>query len=739
MSLTDEQLMLLEQITYIKDRGKVEEVAGVQLNFKKGDSVRTILSKFDKKALDNLRNSNGELGGAIEGKEWAGIIEAMQNDKDIANLVLDDVQIKQRPVTITKLPWGGIRKDGPALEAYAFKPPGESNQRIVTYKGTNDLFEWANNPRGIYQSETIDQKGAENYLNRYIAGNKDLDITVVGHSNGGNKAMHVAINVPQVVRAVAMDGQGFGIKYLEDHQQEMHANGHKITAYNAEGDFVSPLLNYQEGGLVKELINELLNQQEGIKQVYVKGFNVNGPFQNHCSNALLKTDEHGNLLQGKDGNYVKVEVDRPLLSVPFFIHSISKVTNYFCPKAKANFGEALAYVLPIVFNEELSFVQQYDNIKGSVMIFVLKEMLASTDPIRNIKRLKDLLFCMSYTVDRVVKDFIITTAEIVEVFATMLGEFIDESIDMVHESLIKVHDAVAKAVDSTLKAFKASVSFVSRNLYELYKDAREKLETLYKGAVIAIKLVKTTTFKLAEHIYKEAKDFVVNAYHKSKETINDIIVASTDVFIRFAEGTMKLLHNAIAIGKEYVAHLHDNIVDVVDSTIEGIRRSSIDLSRYLYQSFVAARDQLVSFYSSVFMMARITSDRVATALAEAGGEIKDFTIETYNTLIGIANSMKDGLTAHGRAAGFTVNSIINVVGLSAKYVSRLFLYETERALNNTTKELSRVSEDCKTNIDRVFNQINEIDSEASRELQSIREKINNITSVVNNISCGIGG
>ncbi len=79
MALSDKQLMLLEQLTYMdKD---LFDAADAKNSFIKGQTVETILESLNGIALNNLRNSDKVFGGKIDGKEWAGIIEVCQTHR----------------------------------------------------------------------------------------------------------------------------------------------------------------------------------------------------------------------------------------------------------------------------------------------------------------------------------------------------------------------------------------------------------------------------------------------------------------------------------------------------------------------------------------------------------------------------------------------------------------------------------------------------------------------------------
>ena len=88
MYLTDEQLMLLEQLTYLTD--DVADAAGVLLG--PYDSVEDLLQQFDEEALQKLEDS-GKTFNYTGAEKWAAIIRQIKNDADLYSLDIVDKEI----------------------------------------------------------------------------------------------------------------------------------------------------------------------------------------------------------------------------------------------------------------------------------------------------------------------------------------------------------------------------------------------------------------------------------------------------------------------------------------------------------------------------------------------------------------------------------------------------------------------------------------------------------------------
>ena len=70
------------------------------------------------------------------------------------------------------------------------------------------------------------------------------ELTVTGHSKGGNKAMFVTILCNNVIRCVSFDGEGFSKEFLSDNNKiaSILERSSLITNYSLSSDFVHILL-----------------------------------------------------------------------------------------------------------------------------------------------------------------------------------------------------------------------------------------------------------------------------------------------------------------------------------------------------------------------------------------------------------------------------------------------------------------------------------------------------------------
>ncbi|MCD7804387.1 MAG: DUF2974 domain-containing protein [Oscillospiraceae bacterium] len=264
MNFSDTDLMILEQLTYLNgDACKLANVTATQVT---GETIGERLSVFTEGALKTLEDSGSE------GQQWAAIIRYIQGNEEMCALVQGERFTDGEGNTL----------------ATAYYNPQDPDSAIVTFNGTSTAENWYDNGTGLGVSDTDTQTAALEYVNSLPYDN----ISVVGHSKGGNLAQYVTITSDKVDRCVSMDGQGFSQEFIDKYWAEINLNGDKITNYSLSTDFV----------------HILLYPIPNAKQDYCTGDRVDNPVENHYSNSffqyetvtvdgeeitVLKTDENG--------------------------------------------------------------------------------------------------------------------------------------------------------------------------------------------------------------------------------------------------------------------------------------------------------------------------------------------------------------------------------------------------------------------------------------------------------------
>lgn len=323
MYLNDSEMMLLEQLAYLNDN--VYKASGVS-KISAPKTIEEMLSVFTDEALEELENNpkyNPKSNEFIQASEWAATIRAIKQSN------LKDLEIKDAFV------------DSGNTLALCFCDPNDSNSAYVAFKGTTGGTEWYDNAEGLYQTDTECQKDAL----RYIESLPYNDITVVGHSKGGNKAMYVAILSDKVNRCIAMDGQGFSKEFLEKYWAEIEQKGSIITNYSLNDDYV----------------HILLSQIPNSKQVYCEGYNdaneYNG-LDNHSPNSYFeyeKVDGKAQVKYDKNKN-PKITETSENVGLTYLAGFTTFINNTMPKKDKEKISDYVGIILALALGSGKTFI-----------------------------------------------------------------------------------------------------------------------------------------------------------------------------------------------------------------------------------------------------------------------------------------------------------------------------------------------------------------------------------------------
>lgn len=258
MALTTEQLALINNLMYANPDSGLP-IAPIS-NYE-NKTVREWLNTFDSARIDGDR----DYGSFITGEEWQNIMDAVRSDETLMEMSIADVHVDNSP-------------DGGNGRSAVFVSESSSDA-VVVFKGTESAAEWADNFDGGNMTDTPHQRNAlEWYQQAYEqCGLDSYDVTVTGHSKGGNKSKYITVMDDTVDHCVSFDGQGFSDRFMEQYADRIAGRQDLIENHNVDYDYVNPLLNdigattYYEGH----------NQGSG------------GFLENHCPNAFFEFREDG--------------------------------------------------------------------------------------------------------------------------------------------------------------------------------------------------------------------------------------------------------------------------------------------------------------------------------------------------------------------------------------------------------------------------------------------------------------
>lgn len=341
MTLSNEQLMLLEQLTYLNSAvakaaaGGDSSQAAAYEGVTSSESVEVLLSYFDADKLKNLEEA-GDISDT-QGSEWAAIIRAIQDDEQLMSLNVVDAIVCENGKT----------------NLICFEDPAEPSKAIVAFRGTLDAEEWVDNTEGAIVTDTDDQIAALNY----IEGLSYDDITVVGHSKGGNKAQYVALLSDKVTRCVSMDGQGFSQEFYEKYWAEVEEKADIITNISVNIDYV----------------HAILFPVPGSTQLYCEGGGIEDVRENHAQNSFFQytTNSDGESVISYDESGALVVYTEENVAITELHEFISFLMNVMDDEDKEQVIEMLELVLYVTMGGETLSIDGVTYDKENVMDLIM--------------------------------------------------------------------------------------------------------------------------------------------------------------------------------------------------------------------------------------------------------------------------------------------------------------------------------------------------------------------------------
>ncbi|MBR3357629.1 MAG: DUF2974 domain-containing protein [Solobacterium sp.] len=271
MSLSVKQLLLLNNLMYLEP----EEGPFPDLHSFSGRKVSDWVYSID---ILEINDPDPEHPMMTTAAEWRDIVLAARKDRRILQLRILNV-------------FTDLSRDGGGCKSAVFISL-DTADAVVVFKGTELVVgsaQWKDNFISGNVTDTPHQiRALEWYRKVYLEYHLDqFEITVTGHSKGGNKAKYITVLDDTVDRCVSFDGEGFSDCFFSKYGMEILKNEHKIENHMVDYDYISILLN-----------------DIGTKKYYL-GYNYgSGGFaENHLANTFMRFDDQGNfwLDENKEG------------------------------------------------------------------------------------------------------------------------------------------------------------------------------------------------------------------------------------------------------------------------------------------------------------------------------------------------------------------------------------------------------------------------------------------------------
>lgn len=192
----------------------------------------TLKDLQEPKKFSDMRDLR-DLDNVIMDKPFTSLTGGLSREDAI--LILEDMKNSERISNLT------IAKSDESIDATCFVD-NEGNA-TVAFQGTGGTYDkWNDNIVAVLDADTRYRQKANDFIQKDLAGYEN--ITVTGHSKGGNLAQHVTVqNSDRIDRCVSFDGQGFSADYIRENKEKIAAVQDRMTGIHGENDYVNGLEN----------------------------------------------------------------------------------------------------------------------------------------------------------------------------------------------------------------------------------------------------------------------------------------------------------------------------------------------------------------------------------------------------------------------------------------------------------------------------------------------------------------
>ena len=257
--LTNEQLLFLDNLIYLDFSSVLKYYQSNHMELTLIDLIKYSLENIDKLVSDKFPPAS------MTKSQWVELLESFLNNKENEAFLND--------YTIQNYETNDSDKNGLRACCFVKENNEEIEDVVAVFRGTAGINEWKDDlmMANAVSSEIMDDAAIyiKNLPKEY--GN---NITVTGHSKGGNKAQYVTIVTDRIGRCVSFDGQGFSKEFLEFYSARIEERKSIITSISAEHDFVNSLL-FPIAGDIK-YIKADFDKEFGLNHCPNKVFNSNG-------------------------------------------------------------------------------------------------------------------------------------------------------------------------------------------------------------------------------------------------------------------------------------------------------------------------------------------------------------------------------------------------------------------------------------------------------------------------------
>lgn len=742
--LSESQLILLDNLIYLK-------------------GVANSRDKTVGEIVDDLLNNNklslskdprtGKYPGSMSRDEWIGILKNIERDPQLKGLtvlhgdpgfVYDEngkiVQHKQTPLEV-----------GARMATFVDL---ETDEAVVVFRGTSGDAEWHDNGTGGYLSDTEMQKRALEYVESLPYSN----ITVTGHSKGGNKAQYVGILSDKVKRVVSLDGQGFSKDFVEKYKDLIEANKHKITSISASDDPVNSLLipvagtikyiqtsdpdnpldifYYHKPNIVLNEKGELNDETEqGAVSKFLNDFTIYAsttmqePFRSYVLDGLLALKE-----SGQEGTPKESLTQSIISAVIALSHlddfALSKVSDKY-----GNFAELVAAALgtavfPYIFIDDLlhSVWENLNDLKDYVVAKVkqfgdwLNDTMDAAS--KKFKEFGEHIGAAFLTFAQQIKNgwgamvqgmnhFFADLRQAGEAVMQKLNRFMDKFSQGVQNFCNWIAEGTRKAIEAAKNAWNSSVDKVKSWFGDVQESISNKAGELKDGIKHVAVMTREGFRKFIDASVTKAKEignWLVTKLDQARKTAIEIGAKVSAAFTAMAD-KLKAGWESVKTG---MANLAGNIKETAVRVAEAMARFAQTLSRAV-KSFC---DKIVAAYKRMMEGLKQGWDNlvgnITTLFSKATNLIRQEVDEFKDNVNSAVSMARDKVTDLGKRA---IKGIKGFTGKVVKGLSKIsggLLMVSVNRLTDLQTKFKRTDDDVVSTTSRIVNDAERIASNVSR-------------------------
>ena len=259
--LTDEQLMILDNLIYLREiasgRDDLRNVSDFvnYITLPDGSINETKIRAAEQEAKIATLEAAGQYDAAnevraiavedfeveaIDNGSYQKAIDMVKNQDALMNL---EIAYTSGDYKRSLMSQGADEYCTDGLTAVCFKD--KENNAYVIYRGTDGYTAWSENVQAATVADTDYQQLALNFFESIPELESVQDIQLSGHSKGGNMVQYVTIVSAYsylISHTVTYDGQGFSLEFFNKYASNILENSGKITSYSSEYDIVNALL-----------------------------------------------------------------------------------------------------------------------------------------------------------------------------------------------------------------------------------------------------------------------------------------------------------------------------------------------------------------------------------------------------------------------------------------------------------------------------------------------------------------